>query len=98
MHLRDERARLDATPADMLEVRAEDALMRLTDGEGKRALAVGTFARIGVVAGVKRRSHRIVDVEATAEAERRGLTLALPTRLEVLLVGDTGFEPVTSRM
>jgi hypothetical protein len=35
---------------------------------------------------------------ATDEAERRGLVLVLPASLEVTMVGDTGFEPVTSRM
>jgi hypothetical protein len=45
-----------------------------------------------------RASHRIVSVEMTDEAERRGLVLALPASIEVTLVGDTGFEPVTSRM
>ena len=61
-------------------------------------MAVGPFARLGVISGQRRRSHRIVDVEATAEAEGRGLALALPTRVRVTMVGDTGFEPVTSRM
>ena len=40
----------------------------------------------------------IVSVEATEEAERRGLILALTASVEVTVVGDTGFEPVTSRM
>lgn len=103
--LRSERAALEATPADVGEVRAEDALewlsnlgslWRDTDDEGRRALAVGTFARIGVIAGAERRSHRIVDVEATPEAERRGLALALPTRVVVTVVGDTG--PTATRV
>lgn len=96
--LRAERTRLEATPAEQAEVRPEDALewlaslgqlWRDTDDEGKRALAVGAFARIGVIASAERRSHRIVDIEATEAAERRGLALALPTRV-VTLVGDTG--------
>ena len=41
---------------------------------------------------------RIVSVQATDYAERRGLVLALPARLEVIMVGDTGLEPVTSCM
>lgn len=101
-HLRAERKRLEATPAEAEEVPAGRALewlaslgdlWRDTSEAGRRALAVGAFARIGVVSGPERRSHRIVDVEATAEAERLGLALALPTRLEVLLVGDTGGPP-----
>ena len=40
----------------------------------------------------------IVSVEATEEAERRGLILALTASVEITMVGDTGFEPVTSRM
>ena len=34
----------------------------------------------------------------TEYAERRGLVLALPARLGVVMVGDTGLEPVTSCM
>ena len=73
-------------------------LWRDTSDEGRRQLAVAAFARLGVVAGTRRASHRIVSVELTDEAERRGLVLALPASLEVTVVGDTGFEPVTSRM
>lgn len=97
--LRAERTRLEATPADVDEVRPDEALewlanlgtlWRDTDDEGRRALAVGAFARLGVISGPERRSHRIVDVEATEAAERRGLALALPTRIVVTVVGDTG--------
>ncbi len=52
----------------------------------------------GVVAGARPGSGGIVSVEATEEAERRGLVLVLPASIEVTVVGDTGFEPVTSRM
>lgn len=101
-HLRAERVRLEATPMEFDEVRPEHALewlaslgqlWRDTDEEGRRALAVGTFARLGVISGKARRSHRLVDVEATESAERRGLVLALPTRIEVTMVGDTGGAP-----
>lgn len=104
-HLRAERQRLQATTAELDEVRPEDALewlnslgklWRDTDDAGRRALAVGAFARLGVIAGRGRRSHRIVEVEATPDAERRGLVLTLPTRLEVLVVGDTGSRPTKS--
>ena len=61
-------------------------------------LALATFARLGIISGRGPRSHRIVSVEVTEEAERRGLALALPASIEVTMVGDTGFEPVTSRM
>ena len=104
---RAERQVLAAQPIDDDGVDPEEALAwlaslgklwRETSEEGRRRLAVGTFARLGVVAGTRPGSHRIVSVEATDEAERRGLVLALPASLEVTVVGDTGFEPVTSRM
>lgn len=100
--LRAERARLEATPADVAIVRPEDALEWMaslaklwadTDDEGRRALVVGTFARLAVTADDRPRSHRVVDLELTPEAERRGLALALPSRLGVTLVGDTGAAP-----
>jgi hypothetical protein len=81
-------------------------LWRETSDEGRRALASNVFARLGAVAGSSRQVHdrrhpaqgRIVFVEVTDYAERRGLVLALPVRLEVIVVGDTGLEPVTSCM
>jgi predicted site-specific integrase-resolvase len=99
---RADRATAAATPAETEAIRPEDALewlgslaalWRDTDDEGRRALAVATFVRLGVVAGEARGSHRIVDVETTVEAERRGLVLALPTQLQVGLVGGTGALP-----
>ena len=102
-----ERERLKATPNEQGVVDPEDSLAwlaslgrlwRETSDEGRRQLAVATFERIGVVSGAARGSHRIVSVEMTDEAERRGLALALPTSCEVTMVGDTGFEPVTPRM
>jgi hypothetical protein len=61
---------------------------------------------LGALGGSSRQLHdrhhpalgRIVSVTATDYAERRGLVLALPARLEVIVVGDTGLEPVTSCM
>ena len=81
-------------------------LWRQTSDEGRRALASSVFARLGAIGGDSRQLHdrrhpalgRIVSVEATDYAERRGLVLALPARLEVIVVGDTGLEPVTSCM
>jgi hypothetical protein len=104
---RAEREVLTSHPAARDEVNPEEALRWLaslgklwhdTSDEGRRHLAVGTFARLGVVSGPTHGSHRIVSVEVTQEAERRGLVLALPASIEVTMVGDTGFEPVTSRM
>ena len=104
---RRERARLAAEPIEDDAVDPEDALTWLeslgrlwrdTTDEGRRRLALATFERISVVSGPARGSHRIVSIELTVEAERRGLVLALPASLEVTMVGDTGFEPVTSRM
>ncbi len=69
-----------------------------TSDARRRELAVATFARLAIVSTGERGSHRIVSVEATEEAERRGLVPASPASLEVTVVGDTGFEPVTSRM
>lgn len=100
--VRAERAVAAASPAETKAVRAEDALewlgslaslWRDTDDEGRRALVVGIFGRLGVVGGSERGSHRIVSVETTVEAERRGLVVALPTRLQVTLVGGTGAPP-----
>jgi DNA invertase Pin-like site-specific DNA recombinase len=102
-----QRERLAASPVDAGAVdpqRALDWLSSLpklwneTSDAGRRELAVATFARLGIVGTGVRGSHRIVSVEATEEAERRGLVLALPAFIEVTVVGDTGFEPVTSRM
>jgi hypothetical protein len=73
-------------------------LWRETSDEGRRRLAIAIFERIGVVASPERGSHRIVSIELTAEAERRGLVLGLSACFAVAMVGDTGFEPVTSRM
>ncbi len=81
-------------------------LWRETDDVERRGLAVTIFSRLGTVADSDRSVHdrrrpahaRIVDVEVTDYAERRGLVLALPARLEVVMVGDTGLEPVTSCM
>jgi hypothetical protein len=104
---RTERRRLADLPIEQAKVDPEDALdwlgslgklWRETSDEGRRHLAVATFERLGTIARPQRRSHRIVSVAVTQEAERRGLVLALPASLEVTLVGDTGFEPVTSRM
>ena len=69
-----------------------------TSDAGRCELAVAIFARLGIVSTGEHGSHRIVSVETTEEAERRGLVLALPASIEVTVVGDTGFEPVTSRM
>ena len=102
-----EREALMSRPVECDGVDPEEALgwlaslgklWRDTSDEGRRHLAVATFARLGVVSGPTRGSHRIVSVEATEEAERRGLVLALPASIEVTMVGDTGLEPVTSRM
>ena len=73
-------------------------LWRDTSDESRRRLALATFERINVISSPTRASHRIVSIEMTEEAERRGLVLALSASLEVTMVGDTGFEPVTSRM
>jgi hypothetical protein len=105
--VRAERARIVALPIERDRVDPEDALewlaslgtlWRATSDDGRRRLAVTVFVRLGVRSGRERGSHRIVTVETTREADRRGLTLALPASLEVTMVGDTGFEPVTSRM
>lgn len=100
--LRAQRAELASCSVDADTVHPDDALewlsnlgklWRETSDLGRRALAVATFARLSVTAGAAPRSHRIVEVAATAEAERRGLALALPTRLVVTVVGDTGARP-----
>lgn len=96
--VRAERDRIADTPLDVGQPSAEEALDWLSDvgrlwrdttDAGRRALAVATFTRLGAV------GSRIVDVEATPFAERRGIALALPTR--VTGVGGTGEDdrPVT---
>ncbi len=106
-HVKAERERLARETVDPGRVDPEMALEWLwslerlwtdTSDAGRRELAVAVFARLEVVATAERGSHRIVSVEATEEAERRGIVLALPASIEVTVVGDTGFEPVTSRM
>jgi hypothetical protein len=69
-------------------------LWRRTDDEGRRALAVATFARLGAIGG------RIVSIEVTPAAERRGLVLALPTSVTGPTVGGTGeaHRPVAWRL
>lgn len=57
-------------------------LWKRTDDEGRRALVVANFERLGAIGA------RIVDVAATPAAARRGLVLALPTRVSA--VGGTG--------
>jgi DNA invertase Pin-like site-specific DNA recombinase len=99
--IRAERARVASEPVEVAPVDPEDALGWLaslgrlwadTDDEGRRALAVGLFTRLGVTAGETRASHAIVSIEPTPEAMRRGLALALPT-YGVTMVGDTGASP-----
>jgi hypothetical protein len=68
-----------------------------TDDEGRRGLAVALFDELRFTGGIRRGTHRITSVKVSEDAEARGLHLALPSRPEVM-VGDTGFEPVTSRM
>ena len=89
--LRAQRAALEATPIAEDQPDADAALdyladlgrlWRRTDDEGRRALAVATFARLGAI------GPRIVSLEVTPAAERRGLVLALPT--SVTTVGGTG--------
>jgi hypothetical protein len=102
-----QRERVTASPVDAGGVDPQHALEWLsslpklwneTSDAGRRGLAVTTFARLGVVGTAVRGSHRVVSVEASEDAERQGLVLALAASIEVTLVGDTGFEPVTSRM
>ncbi len=99
--LRAQRVGLEATPIRADAVPADEALEWLsslgklwddTTEDGRRALAIAIFSRLGAI------DRRITSVEATPDAERRGLVLALPAALNVTMVGDTGFEPVTSRM
>lgn len=96
--LRAQRRSLEASPVAADQPDAEAALAYLADlgklwtdtsPEGRRALATATFARLGAI------GPRIVSLEVTPYAERRGLVLALPT--SVTTVGGTGKDhrPVT---
>jgi hypothetical protein len=89
--LREQRAAMEATPVAADQPDADEALAYLADlgklwtdtsPEGRRALAVATFQRLGAI------GPRIVSLEVTPYAERRGLVLALPTT--VTTVGGTG--------
>lgn len=83
----------DAIPADVALDYLNDLgrLWRDTDDEGRRRQAVATFANLGVRGVPRGRLHdptrpalaRIVSVEASEYAERRGLAIALPTALEM---------------
>lgn len=96
--LQAQRIETARVPRQQPEVHPDDALHWLsglvdlwtdTTPAGRRALAVAIFAKLGAV------DRRIVDVDVTEDAERRGLVLALPTRLhEVSVVGDTGARPM----
>jgi DNA invertase Pin-like site-specific DNA recombinase len=88
------RAELEARPIDPEAIDPEAAIAYLeelgalwaeTSDAGRRALAVATFARLEAV------DRRIVEVDVTPDAERRGLVLALPGK--VTMVGDTGLGP-----
>lgn len=82
-----------AIPADVALDYLNDLgrLWRETDDEGRRRLAVATFVNLGVRGVPREQLHdpkrpalaRIVSVEATEYAERRGLAIALPTALEM---------------
>lgn len=85
---------LSEKPAQASQIDPRDALAWLgdlgqlwadTDAESRRELAVALFARLGAV------DRRIVEVEVTPWAERRGLSVALPG--QVTVVGDTGESP-----
>lgn len=89
--LRARRVAIAATPVAIDQPEPDEAiewlaglgdLWRETSEQGRRALVVATFARLGAI------DDRIIEVEATPAAERRGLVLALPTRVSV--VGGTG--------
>lgn len=92
--LRARRSAIAETPVAIDQPEPEEAiawladlgyLWRQTSDAGRRALVVATFARLGTI------DDRIVEVEATPAAERRGLVLALPTRVSA--VGGTGEGP-----
>jgi hypothetical protein len=71
--------------------RGQGKLWRDTDDEGRRRLALATFVKLGVRGVPRAQLHdpkrpalaRIVSVEASEYAERRGLAIALPTALEM---------------
>ena len=83
----------DTIPADVALDYLNDLgkLWRDTDEEGRRRLAVATFVNLGVRGVPREQLHdptrpalaRIVSVEASEYAERRGLAIALPTALEM---------------
>lgn len=96
--LQAQRVDVARAPREQVEVHPDDALHWLTNlaslwqatsAEGRRAMATAMFAKLGAV------DRRIVDVDVTEDAERRGLVLALPTTIRgVSVVGDTGVRPI----
>jgi len=56
-------------------------------------IVVALFARLGSIPEGERGSRRVVSVAVTKDAESRGLILALPSRLEGTLVGETDRYP-----
>lgn len=57
-------------------LRSIGRLWRETNDEGRRMLAIATFSEIRVRATTKIASHRVVSVDLTPDAVRRGLALA----------------------
>ncbi len=94
--LREERRRLLATPIVQEHVTLDEAidylsslgrLWRETDDEGRRLLAIATFAEIRVRGGAKRGSHTIVGFTLTPDAERHGMRLMVPRPIDEVIQG-----------
>ena len=83
-------------------------LWRDTDDDGRRRLAVATFVNLGVRGVPRAQLHDPKTSGAGADRQRReaseyanaaGLAIAATAlEIEVIMVGDTGLEPVTSCM
>lgn len=88
--LRIERQTLVKTPIEPSLISPDEAviylaslgrLWRETDDDGRRRLAVATFATIGVRSSDRRGSHKIVSFELTPDAVRMGSTSSWTCRI-----------------
>ena len=102
---RGEREALRSAPVPAPRVSPEAAieylsslgrLWRMTDDEGRRALAVAVFRRIEVVSDAAPKSHRITSIEVTPDAEAHGILLALPADVTPALSAAAGADASAS--
>jgi DNA invertase Pin-like site-specific DNA recombinase len=77
-------------------LRSIGRLWRETDDEGRRMLAVATFAEIRVRGTDRIASHKIVGVDLTGDAVRHGLATVMPAVTGSAVLGDDHEHLVTA--